>query len=331
MKRIQPLSKVTFIYSIVFIFHWRHHINFNVVVSFLRLGRLHFVFVGFFLYLFGSCLALISRASFEVNRYILGYMIVFIAQLSVSYSNDYFDVEADRFTKKTFFSGGSKILVEHPELRRFSKWFALSLIIVSSVLAAVSIMIFSLPFLFLVFVIVGNIVGWFYSAPPLRLVYRGLGEVMMMLTVGFFLPGLAYWINGGSFDGVYLLFVFPLLMYGLSFILNVEMPDKEADAQARKKTFIVRKGRPLGFLVIGFIFFCVSLYFFLICLFFRQTSAIDFRIVTLFSLLPLGIGLRGVIKRKEEQLAERLALTNLITLLLLIIFCDVYFVLLLYS
>ena len=57
-------------------------------------------------------------------------------------------------------------------------------------LVAVCMMIFSLPFLFLVFVIVGNIVGWFYSAPPLRLVYRGLGEMMMMMmmmmTAGFF-------------------------------------------------------------------------------------------------------------------------------------------------
>jgi len=85
-------------------------------------------------------------------------------------------------------------------------------------------------------------------------------------------------------------------VYGFGFILNVEMLDKEADAQARKKTFIVRIGRSLGFIVIGFIFFCVSLYFFLIYLFFRQASVIDFRIVTLFSLLPLGIGLRGVMK-----------------------------------
>ena len=320
------LLKVIFIYSIAFIIHWRYHINFSLVVSFLRLGRFHFVSFGFFLYLFGSCLAFVSGNSFEVNRFILGYMIVFIAQLSVSYSNDYFDVEADCYTKKTLFSGGSKVLIEHPELRRFSKWFAISLIILSIVLAVVSIMIFSLHLLFLIFVIVGNIVGWFYSAPPLRFVYRGLGEIIMMLTIGFFLPGLAYWINGGSFDGLYLLFVFPLMVYGLGFILNVEIPDKEADTQARKKTFIVKKGKSLGFLVIGFIFFCVSLYFVLIYLYFRQEFVIDFRIVTLISLLPLAIGLRGVIKRNESRFAEHLALMNLLSLLLLIIFCDVYFV-----
>jgi len=153
----------------------------------------------------------------------------------------------------------------------------------------------------------------------------------MMLMTGLFLPGLAYWINRGSLDGVYVLFIFPLLLYGLGLILNVEMPDKEADAKVHKKTFIARKGRPMGFLIIGFVFSCVSLYFFLIYLFVRQISGIDFRIVTLFSLLPLGIGLRGMIKRKEEQIAEQLALTNLISLLLLLIICDVYFFLLLYS
>ncbi len=264
-------------------------------------------------------------ASFEVNRFILGYIIVFIAQLSVSYSNDYFDVEADRLTKKTLFSGGSKVLVDHPELRRFSKCFALNLIVLSCVLAAVCTILFSLSFLFLVVVITGNIAGWFYSAPPLRLVYRGLGELVLMLSVGFFVPGLAYWINKGSFDGLYLLFILPLLLYGLGFILNVEMPDSEIDAQVRKKTFIARKGRPLGFLVIGFVFFLNSLYFFLVYLFVRQVSDLDFRIIALFSFIPLSIGLLGIIKRKKERIAEQIALMNLISLLLLIIFCDVYF------
>jgi 1,4-dihydroxy-2-naphthoate octaprenyltransferase len=193
------------------------------------------------------------------------------------------------------------------------------------VLAAICTILFSLSFLFLVAVITGNIAGWFYSAPPLRLVYRDLGELVLMLSVGFFVPGLAYWINKGSFDGLYLLFILPLLLYGLGFILNVEMPDSEIDAQARKKTFIARKGRPLGFLVIGFVFFLNSLYFLLVYLFVRQVSDLDFRIIALFSFIPLSMGLLGIIKRKKERIAEQIALMNLISLLLLIIFCDVYF------
>ena len=306
--------------------NWRHIIKFNVIVSILRLGRLHFIFLGFFLYLFGSGLALISGAMFEITHFILGYLIVFLAQLSVSYGNDYFDVEADRFTTKTLFSGGSKVLIEHPELRILSKWFAISLMFMSVLLASVCTILFSLPFLFLVFVIVGNILSWSYSAPPLRLVYRGFGELTVMLTTGVFLPGLAYWINKGVVDNLYFLFVFPLLLYGLGMILNLEMPDKEADSQADKKTFINRRGIQLGFLIIWAVFFYASLYFFILYVFVRQIFGLDFRIITFFSLLPLGLGFYGVIKRKEEQNAKQLAMANLISILLLIIICDLYFV-----
>jgi 1,4-dihydroxy-2-naphthoate octaprenyltransferase len=38
----------------------------------------------------------------------------------------------------------------------------------------------------------GNLVGWFYSAPPLRLAYRGLGEFSTAATVGFLVPAMGY-------------------------------------------------------------------------------------------------------------------------------------------
>ena len=82
----------------------------------LRLARLHFLIPGFMLYLLGYLLALLNGSFFDFGKFVFGYLIFGTAHLSVSFSNDYFDRYADKNSVKTAFSGGSKILVEHPDL-----------------------------------------------------------------------------------------------------------------------------------------------------------------------------------------------------------------------
>ena len=37
-----------------------------------------------------------------------------------------------------------------------------------------------------------NLIGWFYSAPPVRLISRGLGELAVAWVTGFVIPGVGY-------------------------------------------------------------------------------------------------------------------------------------------
>ena len=159
----------------------------------LVLGRLHFVFGGFLLFSIGALIAYINGASWSPDQFVLGYAVFFCAHLSVSYSNDYFDAEGDKHTHPTTFSGGSKVLVNKPHLRRMSKILAISLIVISLSLSLVFIVVYSFPILFVIFVIVGNAFGWFYSAPPVSMARRGLGELSMMVTIGFLVPGFGYY------------------------------------------------------------------------------------------------------------------------------------------
>lgn len=140
----------------------------------IQLGRFQFIFGGLLLFSFGALLALLLKAEFHLNQLILGYAIFITAHLSLHYSNDYFDVEVDKHNPPTTFTGGSGILVENPELREFSKWFAIVLTSLSVLLTIIFMIIFSFPLWFLLFVILSNLLVWFYSAPPLRLIDRGL-------------------------------------------------------------------------------------------------------------------------------------------------------------
>ena len=75
----------------------------------------------------------------------------------------------------------------------------------------------------------GNLLGWFYAAPPFRLAYRGLGELSTAISAGILIPGMGYLAQRGALDSLGLLFAIPLMLYGLGFILAVEIPDESPD------------------------------------------------------------------------------------------------------
>lgn len=265
-----------------------------------------------------------------LDRFILGYAILFAAHLSVSYSNDYFDTDVDQYTTSTIFSGGSKILIKHPELRKFSKWFAIGLTALSISLAVVFIVVFSFSTIFLIYVILGNFLGWFYTAPPLRLTYRGLGEFSTAITAGILLPGMGYLVIRGWFDFSFALFIIPFLLYGFAFIVNVEIPDMDADRRGNKKTLIVRKGQRIGFILTAAVLSLATLYFLIISQLKLIPSIIDFWLIALFSLIPLSFGIGSIFKQNPDQIiATKLVTNNVLSLFLLFILINCYFLFLL--
>jgi 1,4-dihydroxy-2-naphthoate polyprenyltransferase len=89
--------------------------------------------------------------------------------------------------------------------------------------------------------LMGLLLGWAYSAPPLALMKRGLGEVTVSLTWGLVVVGADY-VQRGQF------FVIPVAV-ALSFALLVGnilvingFPDAVSDAQVGKRTLVVRLG-----------------------------------------------------------------------------------------
>ena len=297
--------------------------NFDKVIKILRLGRLVFPFIGVLLFSFGALLALVSGAEFHLYRFLLGLSVAFLGQLSVSYSNDFFDFEVDGYNERTQFSGGSAVLLGSPELRTLAKWIALFIMGLSISLALLFYVVFSAPVVFLLFVLLGNLLGWFYSAPPIRFAYRGYSEVIVLVTIGIILPGFGYLIFKETLDFMFLVFLIPLMCYVLDFIISVEIPDKEGDRLGNKETMIVIKGRRFGFVLIAFSCLVSTLYLGGLTL----LNLISFPLVwiTLFSLIPLICGVWGFIHRIEEKKeATKIISYNLVSLILFLLIVDGY-------
>lgn len=156
-----------------------------------------------------------------------------------------FDSGADlaiRPEDRSPFSGGKRVLVDRLLTRRET--------------AAVAAVCYSLGLTFGLLVVVfrepgaiwfgaaGLALAWFYHAPPLRLSYRGLGELAVSAAYGPLLVGGAYLVLRGQLPLEPLLAAVPLGLFVGGFLLVNEFPDAAADAGAGKRTLVVRLGKP---------------------------------------------------------------------------------------
>lgn len=300
------------------------------LISLIPLMRPHFIIAGLILYIFGVLYAVLTGADFSFPRALLGYLVLLPAHLSVHFSNDYFDVGVDHPGSTTLFTGGSGVLVKHPELRPVARMIALGLMPCSLVLGLVFMFIYDYSPWFMLFVLAGNLIGWFYSAPPVRLVSRGLGELALTSTVGFLVPGMGYLATKGRFDAASLLFLLPSIFFGFVFTFNVEIPDIEDDRRGNKRTWVSLKGSNFGFIGAGLMAVMVTLYFLAV----HWTGAggfpLDFRIPAIISLLPASIGLYGLVKRPvERKAALRIVNSMLTSIPAFFLILDIYLVYLL--
>lgn len=292
-------------------------------INLLKLGRFHFLGAGFFLFTAGALLAVLFNFPFSLERYILGYLVVMTAHLSVSYSNDYFDVEVDKHGQPTLFTGGSGILVKHPHLQPLARRIALTLIGGSLLLAVLFTIYYQVP-LFLVLSILGVFLAWYYSAPPLQLSYRGWGEVAMVAS-GFLIPSLGFLALASLLTLESVLFTLPLMCYQVLFIMSVEIPDLESDVKGSKHTYVADHGRLAGFRLAG-VFGGLATILFLLLALSNLFVLPDFRVVALLSLLPTSLALWSWWKRTNQRVNDtRLATYNLIGLFSCIIILDAYF------
>jgi len=302
------------------------------ITKMLRVARLQFLICGMALFAFGALWAILLGAPISLSRILLGYLVLLPAHLSISYSNDYFDVDVDKYDKPTVFSGGSGVLVDHPELRKPAKWTAIILILCSLALGIVFLIVYSFPIWFLGIVLLGNLLGWFYSAPPIRLAYRGLGELSMAVSIGLLIPGFGYLVTSGQINMDGLLFIIPLTLYGLAFILNVEIPDMESDRLGNKRTWVAQKGRVFSFTVIAASFLLATLSFLSVPWLTSRNYPVDFRILGILSLIPLAAGCIGLRRRPiEKRSATRVVNVIMIAIAAFCFLVDGYFVYLVLS
>jgi 1,4-dihydroxy-2-naphthoate octaprenyltransferase len=291
-----------------------------------KLGRT-LAHAAMLVYILGVLFALLIGSPFDGYKCLLGYVIVFTSVLATGYTNNYYDAAIDKLATQTAFSGGSSILVQHPEYRTTIRNIIVFLYCLSILLGLGFTLVFSYSWTFLMFVIVANFIGWSYTAPPLKLVYRGFGEIVTMLGASYLLAGAGYFVVKGTIDGSFVLFSLPLLLFGFAVSLYLEIPDRNPDREGHKMTFVVLKGERFSFIIGVISLGLATLCYVMFSAFRVLEGAANFLAIAVFSLIPFGIGVWSLRKYLIDP-------TNMITsvfratasIFLMWIFLDVYFV-----
>jgi 1,4-dihydroxy-2-naphthoate octaprenyltransferase len=162
--------------------------------------------------------------------------------IGLNVANDVFDAMSgadEANVSPTQFSGGSRV-IQHGlmTLRQ------MGLLSVSAYAVGIAVGLFlviyrgSLPLLFVG--IAGVFLSVFYTAPPLKLVHRGLGEVTTALGFGPIMVLGAYLVQTKSWSAEPIVASIPVAIL-IALILYVnEIPDRRGDAAVGKRTLPVR-------------------------------------------------------------------------------------------
>jgi 1,4-dihydroxy-2-naphthoate octaprenyltransferase len=89
----------------------------------------------------------------------------------------------------------------------------------------------------------GVLCAFFYHAPPLKLSYRGLGELAVAVCYGPFIGLGTYLVQRREIATIPVLVSIPLGLLVANFLWINEFPDFNADAKTGKRTLVVRLGR----------------------------------------------------------------------------------------
>ncbi len=153
-------------------------------------------------------------------------------------SNDYADRDADTGTR-TSISGGSGVIAEGKltavQVGRAAAGAAVSLLLYSCGLA-----LLGRPWL-PAYAAAALLLMWLYSFAPVRLSYRGGGELLQAAGVGVGLPSLGYYLQAEAvFAPMWVLG--PAVVLGACSNVLTALPDVESDRKAQKNTWPVRHG-----------------------------------------------------------------------------------------
>ena len=276
--------------------------------AFARLSRAKFLVGGLAAGGLGTAGAGYAVGAVDWRAYALAQATFSALHVMVHFANDYFDREGDAHGVPTPYSGGSGV-VTSGELPPVVALVAALGAAACAVLGAGALLGIGRPEAAAVAVGAG-VLAWAYSAPPLRLLARGFGELDTALVVATLVPLGTFLAQARTPNVAFVASTLPSAAAMFAMMLAVEYPDVAADRRCGKRNLVVRLGigpaRRLGVAAVGVAFAATAL-------------AVGFGAPPALALvqivaLPLGLGLarafltRSVVegdRGADEALAAR--------------------------
>jgi 1,4-dihydroxy-2-naphthoate octaprenyltransferase len=215
----------------------------NQIALWLRAVRAPFLQASILPVVLGSALAY-RDGTFSWGLF--GAIAVAIAAINIgtNLSNDYFDHRSgadERNSQPTPFSGGSRVIQDG---RISSENVFIGAMISYAIAIAFGLYLtFRSDWSLLLFGISGILLSYFYTAPPLKLGYRGWGEPLVGILLGPLAITGTYYVYSLTLTSQAFFLSLPIGFLVAAILYINQFPDADSDAAAGKRHWIARMGR----------------------------------------------------------------------------------------
>jgi len=210
--------------------------------------RFHFTSASFMPGILGGMIAWTTDEKFLPGYFLLVILGLLLNHMALNMTDDYYDfrhlVDVFATDGKNPYTGGSGLLssglIQPQKMKN---------IFITFYIIAIGIGVFlgmMRGAFILLFLVIGFFCAFFYTAPPIRFGYRGLGEMAQLLCFG---PGIgigAYYVQAQriSWEAFWGTLPFGIMLF--SMITINEIPDYDEDQKGGKLNLVARFGREAG-------------------------------------------------------------------------------------
>lgn len=226
-----------------------------------RATRFHMVISGSSPIFVATAFAYYTHHVFNWMLFLLTWLAMTAVLVSTDLLNDYYDhlLGADDLNPVTTpFSGGSRVIQEGliPEKTIFR--VSIAGLVFASIIGlylnfisdGITILLLGLVGFFLVF---------FYTSPPIKLCYRGFGEIAQAIGYGPVILIGAYFVQTRMITPAIVFFSIPFTFIGLIVGMILSIPDYEADKTAKKNNLVIVLGKRRTIVLYGLMLFLIFL------------------------------------------------------------------------
>lgn len=194
--------------------------------------------------LVGSALGYAISGSFSVMLFILALLAIMALHSGANMANDYFDhISGNDWANKnpTPFSGGRRYIQDGILSPKSTLLAGLLWLTIGSIIGVIILLLTQSLFI-LILGLIGLFGGFFYTAAPVKLGYRCLGELVIATLFGLLPLYGSYYLQTKTIDTTPVLpAVIVSILIFLVILIN-EFPDLAADAAVNKRTLVVLLG-----------------------------------------------------------------------------------------
>jgi 1,4-dihydroxy-2-naphthoate octaprenyltransferase len=214
------------------------------LLTYIKASRPMFLIASVLAVLLGSSIGYSEAMHFDAFAFSLALFSVMCVHAGINVLNDVYDElnGTDRLNHERIFpfTGGSRVIQNDIlNVNQMRRWGILLLAISS--IAGLVLLYLKGPFV-IVFGVAGIAIGYLYSAPPIALASRALGEFAVALGFGVIIVTGAAWLQHGTIDTVTWLVSIAVGLWASNILLINEVPDATADRAAGKRTLVVFTG-----------------------------------------------------------------------------------------